>query len=114
MFRFGAVVGLALVLAGAVPAGARPRPQLSEAGGEGVRLVHRGRWERAAAAFQRAVDGGHPTVADLAGLGYTSMKVKRYATAARAYERLCAAIPDKDTQEKVACLFQVGFACVYQ
>src|SRR5689334_14161577 len=77
MFRYRASLILALTLSSAAYGFAGPRPQLSEAGREGVRLVHRGRWERAAEAFRRAVDAGHPSPAELAGLGYTSMKVKR-------------------------------------
>jgi len=100
---------LGLIVAGLLPAAARQRVSLSADGREGKRLLFRGRWELAAQAFQRAVDGGHPSPAELEGLGYASLKAKRYATAAKAYQRLTEQFPDRS-----AFWVNLGLADGYQ
>ena len=59
------------------------------------RLLLRSRWADAAAAFQRAVDRGHPAPAELEGLGYALLKSDQFGQAAKAYQRLCAVYPRK-------------------
>ena len=95
MLRHRAILILLLAAAAALPAGARLRAALGPDGRAGRRELFRGHWERAAQAFQRAVDSGppasgYPTPAEFEGLGYACLKARRYGDAARAYQRLCA------------------------
>src|SRR5262245_30152705 len=72
------------------PAPAAARVRLSADGRRGRWLLLDGRWAAAAAAFQRAVDRGHPTPAELEGLGYACLKAGLYPQGAAAYRTLCA------------------------
>src|SRR5579864_3952702 len=109
MLRSCPVIVLLLTTGIALPAGARPSRALGPDGRVGRRELFRAHWERAAAAFQRAVDSGHPTPAELEGLGYACLKSKRYGDAASAYQRLCTAYPDQ-----APFWLNLGLAEVYQ
>src|SRR5437016_11119146 len=114
MLRHRAILILLLAAAAALPAGARLRAALGPDGRAGRRELFRGHWERAAQAFQRAVDSGppasgYPTPGEFEGLGYAWLKARRYGDAARAYQRLCAMSPDK-----AQFWVNVGIADAYQ
>src|SRR4051794_13117901 len=83
-----AIAILGLILAVAHPAEAGCRPRLSRDGQEGRRLLLQADWEGARAAFQRAVDRGHASSAELLGLGIACFRAKNYRDAAKAYQRL--------------------------
>src|ERR1051326_9078387 len=86
-----------LLITTSLPCGARPRLKMSADGREGRRLMLRGQWDRAARAFQRAVDRGDPALPEIEGLASCSLKVKRYTLAATSYERLCKEVPKEPT-----------------
>jgi hypothetical protein len=70
-----------LVIAGCtslLPSSASARLRLSKDGRRGRWLLMSGRWTSAAAAFQRAVDRGRPSPAELEGLGYACLKAGLY------------------------------------
>jgi Tfp pilus assembly protein PilF len=109
MFRYTAILTLALTVAAALPIGAQAQGALSPDGSEGRRLLLRQRWEPAAEAFQRAVDRGRATAAELEGLGCARMRLGQFSRAAEVYRSLCAQYPDK-----APFWLNLGLAYVYQ
>jgi tetratricopeptide (TPR) repeat protein len=93
VFQSRAILLLIIALAVISPAQARCRPHLRPEAREGRRLLLLRQWDAAADAFDKAVKRGHPSSAELLGLGYACFMAERYQGAACAYERLCKLKP---------------------
>jgi tetratricopeptide (TPR) repeat protein len=104
---FTAILLLAAV--GLAPFPAAARPQLSREGRIGRYYLATGRWRDAAAAFDRAVKRGHPSPAELEGLGYASLKAGLYPEGAAAYSALCEKFP-----KEASFWVDLGLANAYQ
>src|SRR3989442_4589789 len=95
MSRHRIALLLSLLMALTIPTASWARLRLSKDGRQGRRLLLGGRYAAAAAAFQRAVDRGHPAPAELEGLGYCRLKAAQFPQAAEAYRVLCGLYPRK-------------------